>query len=164
MKSQFLDSKRVIRELRNPCSKYWKGRLCSKSFNAGSHFMWFLVNFQKNHFNNRSFDNFTSRNASWNASEWTFWNPNEAVYGQEEAIKSVSHMELTLKDPLRLHSSWPPRKAKYWKWGAQPTAWMSSLAMTHRLLHGVAINYRNLLTQVSNKWCTTSSTWYKVLF
>lgn len=161
MKSQFLDSKRVIRELRNPCSKYWKGRPCSKSFNAGSHFKWFLVNFQKNSFQQQIM--------------WQFYVTNEmhlnrrfeipmglAVYGQEEAIKSVSHMELTLKDTLRLHSSWPPRKAKYWKWGAQPAA--ASFAMTHRLLHGVAINYRNLLTQVSNKWCTTSSTWYKVLF
>ena len=33
-------------------------------------------------------------------------------------------------------------------------AWMSSFGMTHRLLNGVIINYRNLLTQVSMKWCT----------
>ena len=73
MKSQFLDSKRVIRELRNPCSKYWKGRPCSKSFNAGSHFKWFLVNFQENSFQQQIKFYVT------NESEWTLWSryPNE---------------------------------------------------------------------------------------
>ena len=54
-----MDSKRVTRELRNPCSKYWKGRPCSKSFNAGSNYIWSIS--KKIHFNNRSRDNFTSQ-------------------------------------------------------------------------------------------------------
>ena len=60
----------------------------------------------------RSYDNFTSR-MNLNIPFEVDIPMRLAVYGQEEAIKSVSHMELTLKDTLRLHSSWPPRKAKY---------------------------------------------------
>ena len=88
-------------------------------------FCWlpFLVNFQENPFQQQIYQHviILRHKCILMHLNRPFWNryPIElAVYGQEEAIKSVSHMELTLKDTLRLHSSWPPRKAKYWKWGA----------------------------------------------